>query len=987
MPLPDFAEHLAAAPVSKGANESFFLDDPESIVFVQQGSLDLFIVEHDVQRFAISRKPFITRLTAGSICFGIPRLPIAASVSDKDAPRNDFTLLAVPAQNTVLIEERRARFFSDDDHFFDKVILIDEWIHNLSELMRRHGLLVPIDARLLEADPNVPYPAGVAVSAHHSDIVWFSANQPTRFLGRHEFVIAPDRIIPLSERSWLHLDADTEISAVHTPAMLLGNRLWPAMTYYALLILRTGVILWANETERARQRHETSRRAKLASAEQMFLGLGDVLGTKDAEHVAVAGAPSGDTALHAATKLVAESSGANFAASGAAASEGHSAKEALTAMARRADIRTREITLSSGWWRRDGPSFVGYTAEDGRPLAVLGNGRGAYHAVDPTSGETFEVDADNAARIGGNKGMMLYPPLPEFVENGLAALRHAARGRGRDFRTIIVMAVLVALLALVTPVLTGKLLAEIIPRVDTSLWGAVLGALVLAAAGTAMFEVVRALAILRIEGRIDEQLQAAVWSRLISLPMPFFRQFTAGDLADRANGITMIRQTLTGATVTAVLGGVFSLFSFALLFYYSWSLALWMGGSALLVLIGATWIFTKGQMAHHRAAFEIQGRIDGFVFQMISGLSKFRMANAERFALARWAERFAEQKKKTLAARRWAAGQITFNSMFGPIATLAIFAFIWYQLIAAEKQPDFDLAAFLSFHSAFGQFAGGVTGLAIAWTTVVSVIPLFERVQPIIEAQVETAGKGVSPKDLAGEIEFANICFRYLPGLPYALDDVSFRIGPHDYVAFVGPSGSGKSTIYRLLLGFERPTSGAVLVDSHSLSSLDLPSLRNRMGVVLQSGQLMPASIYKNIAVAAPLTMDEAWEAARAAGLEEDIRAMPMEMHTLLPEGGGGLSGGQRQRLLIARALARKPRILLLDEATSALDNRTQAIVQESLRKLNITRVVIAHRLSTVQNVDRIYVLDGGRIVESGSYEQLMRREGIFADLAQRQLV
>ena len=216
---------------------------------------------------------------------------------------------------------------------------------------------------------------------------------------------------------------------------------------------------------------------------------------------------------------------------------------------------------------------------------------------------------------------------------------------------------------------------------------------------------------------------------------------------------------------------------------------------------------------------------------------------------------------------------------------------------------------------------------------------------------------------------------------------MSFRVPPKGYVAFVGPSGSGKSTIYRLMLGFEQPVSGAVLVDGHNLSSLDLPSLRARMGVVLQNGQLMPDSIYKNIVLAAPLTMARAWEAARAAGFEEDIRAMPMEMQTLLPEGGGGLSGGQRQRLLIARALARKPRILLFDEATSALDNRTQAIVQESLRGLNVTRVVIAHRLSTVQDADRIFVLEGGRIVESGSYDELMHAGGAFARLARRQLV
>ena len=280
-----------------------------------------------------------------------------------------------------------------------------------------------------------------------------------------------------------------------------------------------------------------------------------------------------------------------------------------------------------------------------------------------------------------------------------------------------------------------------------------------------------------------------------------------------------------------------------------------------------------------------------------------------------------------------------------------------------------------------------MVGLTAAWTTVISTIPLFERVQPILEERPEIAVGGADPGDLTGEIEFSNVCFRYLPSVPNAVDGVSFQIRPGDFVAFVGPSGSGKSTIYRLLLGFEVPDSGAIFLDGNDLSSLDMAAIRSRMGVVLQNSQLSADSILKNITCGAPMTMDEAWEAARAVGLAEDIEAMPMGMHTVLPEGGGGLSGGQKQRLLIARAMARKPRIMLFDEATSALDNRTQAIVQASLKQLSITRVVIAHRLSTVQDADQIFVLESGRIVESGRYDDLMEQNGVFTALARRQVV
>ena len=316
------------------------------------------------------------------------------------------------------------------------------------------------------------------------------------------------------------------------------------------------------------------------------------------------------------------------------------------------------------------------------------------------------------------------------------------------------------------------------------------------------------------------------------------------------------------------------------------------------------------------------------------------------------------------------------NGLFTPVASAVLLAVIWLFLIQGEESSSFGLAAFLIAFSAFGQLVAGVTGLLGAATTVIALVPLVERVKPVLEAEPETAEGRTDPGD-----------FRYQPDSEKVLRGVSLRIRPGDYVAIVGPSGSGKSTIYRLLFGFERPDSGAVLFDGHDLLNLDLEAVRRHLGVVLQDGQAVADSILNNVAGSARLSADEIWEAFRAAGLEDDVRAMPMGLHTMLHEGGGGLSGGQRQRLLIARALARKPRILLLDEATSALDNHTQSVVQDSLGKLSITRIVIAHRLSTVRDVDRIYVLDQGRIAESGRYDELIARDRVFAELARRQLV
>ena len=222
--------------------------------------------------------------------------------------------------------------------------------------------------------------------------------------------------------------------------------------------------------------------------------------------------------------------------------------------------------------------------------------------------------------------------------------------------------------------------------------------------------------------------------------------------------------------------------------------------------------------------------------------------------------------------------------------------------------------------------------------------------------------------------------------MPPVLDNLSLKIRSGQYVAIVGKTGCGKSTLMRVMLGFETPQKGAVYYDGRDLKKLDLKSLRRHIGAVIQNGKLFMGDIYSNITISAPwLTLDEAWEAAELAGMAEDIRNMPMGMHTIISEGQGGISGGQRQRILIARAIAPKPKLLMFDEATSALDNLTQKQVSDALDRMKCTRIVIAHRLSTIRQCDRIIVLDSGKIIEDGSYEELIQKNGFFAELVSRQ--
>ena len=438
--------------------------------------------------------------------------------------------------------------------------------------------------------------------------------------------------------------------------------------------------------------------------------------------------------------------------------------------------------------------------------------------------------------------------------------------------------------------------------------------------------------------------------------------------------------------MTAVLSGAFSFVNLFLLFYYESSLA-WIGVGLAVAAIAFMIGIGMLKLKYDRQISDTQGELQGFLFEFLSGITKIRITGGERRIFALWANKFANLKKLGFTSGSYQNYVETFNASYPLLTNMFFFGFIYYSVNnAANVGAMISVGAFMAFISAFNQFLRDCLKMSMALITSLNIITLYERVKPILEEKPESEGESLDPGELEGEIELNSISFRYHEDQPLILNDLSFKINSGEMVAFVGTSGSGKSTIMRLLLGFEEPEAGSIYYDGNSYDSMNKDLVRRQIGVVLQNGALMSGSIYKNIVGNSELTLDDAWEAARMAGMEEDIKQMPMGMHTVISEGAGTFSGGQRQRLMIARAIVHKPRLLFMDEATSALDNKTQNIVSESLDKLQATRIVIAHRLSTVKNADRIYVLDKGQIVEYGSYDELMKLDGVFSKLAKRQI-
>jgi NHLM bacteriocin system ABC transporter ATP-binding protein len=655
--------------------------------------------------------------------------------------------------------------------------------------------------------------------------------------------------------------------------------------------------------------------------------------------------------------------------------------ERLKAYAFASGFRFREIMLEGEWWRREAPPFIAMEREQGReqgkPLAMVFRRR-RWHIVDPETLAETVVDRAAAARLQPT-GYMLYPPLPDRPD-GHDIWRFSTFGVRGDIRRLVIASGAASAASLLMPIATGAILGVAIPDGRYDLLADMLLLLVAAGLGSLGFQMARTMSLVRLGTHLDQRLQAAVWDRVLRLRMSFFRRYLVGDLTWRIMGVDSMRRILTGQSVNAVIGGVFSLASLGVMLAYD--VAMSMFAIAYAIVAGCL-LFVVGRVQKRLQlqVFDQTGRVSGLLIELVSAIAKLRVAAAELRAFTRWSNAFIRQRLGTAGALRMNAIQAVAATSLPFVGAIGLFG------IAGGGGDPVDVGSFAAFYAAFGQFTAAILALANALNVSIDVLPLFSRLRPVLAAPLEVEQRRIDPGPLGGAITVRDLWFRYSDDGPWALEGIDLALRPGESVAIVGPSGSGKSTLLRLLLGLEAPTRGSVSYDDNDLKDLDPRLVRRQIGTVLDGSTLFPGSLYENIAGSSPLSREEVLEAVRLAGLEADIAGMPMGLESVVTERGNQISGGQRQRVIIARALVNRPRLLFLDEATSALDNRTQAIVQQSIARMNATRIVVAHRLSTIRDVDRIVVLEGGRIVESGSYDELIARRGAFHRLARRQLL
>ncbi|HWM90080.1 MAG TPA: NHLP bacteriocin export ABC transporter permease/ATPase subunit [Thermoanaerobaculia bacterium] len=948
-------------------NAPLALDSSNMLWLVEEGTVEVFAVPRDG---AGSRTHLCTVGPGQLLCGGSP-----------DGLR--LGLLAVGHASTRLSRlsgARLAELARDPGTAADLVARLDGWLLGLLGGVSLGAVPKVFDEIRPGGETHLAEAGRVARA--REGVAWVRHLEgESRLLGEEALAIRNGSLVPVPEGLWLVSAGEARIAASATGDLLRQDGLWEGLARFHELCL--GYVALQIERGEQQERDRLGRKADLdrATLGEAYARLASVLRPQ------IPGEPAFEETsdpLLAACRLAGQAQGISIRARPEAQSGARQA-DLLTHICEASRVRVRRVILRDDWWRRDNGPLVAFRTLDPerkvqRPVALLPTSAQSYQVVDPVERTRTTVDALVSESLSG-EAYMFYPPLPERPVGKGDLLRMAFGDRHRgDLMTILLMGVFGGLLGLFVPILTGQVFGNVIPGAARGQLAQITLALIVAGLASAAFQVTRSIAVLRLGGKMDGTVQAAVWDRLLSLPVSFFRRYTVGDLVNRSLGIDTIRTLFMGNVLTSILAAVFSLFSFALLFYYSWRLALL--ATALVAVLaavagGLTWL----QLRHQRELLRQEGRMSSLLFGLINGIAKLRVAGAEGRAYARWAEGFAEQRRRTFAAQRAANAQTSFNAVYGVVASLAIFAVAGF-----SSESSLPLGEFLAFNAAFGQFLASALALVGVLSSILVMVPVWERLSPILETMPEVDGSKADPGELAGDIEFSHVSFRYQPDGPLILDDVSFRARPGEFIALVGPSGAGKSTCLRLILGFEKPFSGSIYFDGQDLASLAVRSVRRQIGVVLQTGRPMAGSIFSNIVGSANLGIEDAWEAARMAGLEEDIKAMPMGMHTVISEGAETFSGGQKQRILIARAIVHRPRIVLFDEATSALDNRTQEVVSRSLERLNATRIVIAHRLSTIQNADRIYVVEGGRVVDEGTYDDLIRRNGPFVRLAERQI-
>ena len=962
----------AGTPVPCAGNLPVKLDDPDSVWFIDRGAVNLFLVELEdgVERAAPQH---LLRRESGYL--------LPAVVPD-DGDGDEGTRLSVIAKGSpgTLLKRLPASLLSEADPA-ELAEQTDTWLSAVTDTLSRFASRLPRATAL--AEPGVTRNLTPCTLSVRRSVVWVS--QPPPGASLYMGIVDPAELaesrgrpaapIPLTRTSWLTLFGEATVSGKSTRTLAEEGALLSALTSFhasAFALERHNRRLATVDVANLERAQTASRRAAEQAARQRLFNLYDLPLDRDAG--------AGDAALPEALKIIGRREGIHFkvpARSGPSADSPVSLVDILDA----SGVRARRVTLKveDNWWRGDSNAMLAFRGEDGQPVALLPGMFGRYREVDPVSKRRVRLGADRAGALR-EEAWIFYRPLPSEAVKPADLLRVALRGSARDLARLTLAGLPGGLIKLVPALALGFVAHHVAAGGDA-------GALYALAATVAGFGLLGALlhlfqsaAMMRLEGRGASRVEAAFWDRLMRLPPSVLRRHPSGDVAMSGMTFQNLRDGLQGAVADSLLSCIFLLPVFGVIFFYDATLGMIALGFSLAALL-ITVILGLRQLAPYGRMIRATRRVAGRLFQIVGGIAKLRVENAEGSAFATWARDYRRQKRAELEL-----GALEGHARaLGAALPLLAGGVLLVAVMAVDR--NFPAGDFLVVYTVFVTFASAVARLGESFGVIAATLPAFNQMRPLLAAVPEADVEGEPVETLGGDLLFDRISFRYDPDGPLILDDVTIRARPGEFVAIAGESGAGKSTLFRLALGIDRPVAGAVYYDGRDLRRLNLKQVRRRIGAVPQSVRLHPLDLWDNlVSHHDQVTSEAVWAAVRTAEVETQIKAMPMGLMTMVGTSGAVLSGGESQRVTIARSVIGSPRIMLFDEATNWLDNESQAMVMRNLAALTSTRLVIAHRLSTLEQADRIYVLQAGRVVQSGSFKELMATDGVFRELVRRQV-
>ena len=948
------------------------LDDPDTVWFIDQGAVNLFLVEFrdGVEQAAPQH---LLRRESGRL------LPGVAPDGPRDEEDTTLSLIAKGSPGTVL-KRLPASVLSEVDPA-ELAEQIDTWLTAITDTLSRFASRLPRPTALAKPGP-IRTPAPCTLSVQRG-VVWVS--EPPRgtslfmdLVDQAEIVAAGgphEAVIPLTRTSWLILFDEATLSGRSTETLAKQGTLLSALASFhtvAFALERLNRRLAVADDANLERARTTSRRTVERAARQRLFNIHDLPMDRDASVE--------DTSLADALRAIGRREGIDFRIP--VRSDPSGDPVSLVDVLDASGVRARRVRFGAegAWWRGDSNAMLAFRAEDGQPVALLPGWFGRYRAFDPVSKRSVRMTADRAAALA-DEAWMFYRPLPVGNVTSADLLRIALRGSGADLARLVMAGLPGGLIKLVPALALGFV-------ANRTAAGGTAGALYAVAVAVAGFGLLGALlhllrntAMMRIEGRAVSRVEAAFWDRLMRLPPRILHGRGAGDPAMSGMTFQNLRDGLQGVAADGLLSIVFLLPVLGVIFLYDATLGTVALGFSLASLL-ITVVLGLRQIPLHGRMIRAARRVSGRLFQIVGSIGKLRVENAEASAFAIWAQDYREQKRTEIELGALEGHSRAFGAALPFLAAGALlFA------VVAAGDGNLPVGDFLVVYLVFTAFQSAIARLGESFGAVAAMLPAFDQMRPLLAAVPEAEVEGAPVEYLGGDIVFDRISYRYDPDGPLILDDVTIHARPGEFVAIAGESGAGKSTLFRLALGFDRPTSGSVCYDGRDLRNLNLKQVRRRIGVVPQSVGLHPQDLWDNLVRHHDeVASDEVWTAARVADVEAEIKGMPMGMMTMVGTNGTVLSGGESQRVSIARSVIGSPRIMLFDEATNWLDNESQARVMRNLTALTSTRVVIAHRLSTLEQADRIYVLQAGRVVQSGSFNELMEVDGVFRDLVRRQV-